>query len=129
MNAAGIVNHLLEAPGVTNTRGLPPPVEAQVREIYSALTQSAESLHMLTPLSSLDERDAAVELLGPALEQLDSLNLNYDIQDFPALDWVRDALRGAAEDLRDLLDEDDWAKAEDAPVVQRIADVLADLLR
>lgn len=113
----------------SNTRGLPPPVEAEVREIHALLQQSADALRALDDRASLDERDDAVESLGQCAERLDNLDLNYAIQDFPALDWVLDAIRGAKNDLLDLLNTEDWAKAEDADVVQRVADVMADLLK
>lgn len=120
-----IVNRLLEA----NTRGLPPPVEAELREIHASLVASAEALRELKDDSSLDERDDAVESLGHAAERIDSILLNYRIQDFPALDWVLDALRRCVDDLLELLNQDDFAKAEDAPIVQRVVDTLEDLLK
>lgn len=125
MNAQRTVNRLLE----TNTRGLPPPVEAEVTAVRDLLLASAEALRELTPRSSLDERDAAVEHLGQCAERLNNLLINYAFQDFPVLDWVLDAMRGAVQDLLDLLNEDSFAKAEDAAVVQRVADVMTDLLR
>jgi len=125
MHAEVIVNTLLEA----NTRGLPPPVEAEVREIRDALQESANQLRALTRRSSLAARDEAVENLGGCAERLDNLLINYAWQDFPALDWVITALEGARNDLLDLLNGDDWAKPEDAAVVQRVTDVLTDLLK
>lgn len=125
MTAQAIVNRLLEA----NTRGLPPPVEAQVRELHASLVAASEALQSLTISSSLDERDAAVEALGPAAEGLDSILMNYRFQDFPALDWVLDALGRCRDELLELLNEDDWAKPEDAVIVQRVANTLEDLLQ
>lgn len=125
MTAQAIVNRLLEA----NTRGLPPPVEAQVRELHASLVAASEALQALTFSSTLDERDDAVEALGPAAEALDSIVLNYQIQDFPALDWVLRALTTCRDELLELLNEDDWAKPEDAVIVQRVANTLEDLLK
>jgi len=125
VTAQAIVNRLLEA----NTRGLPPPVEAQVRELHASLVAASEALQALTLTSTLDERDDAVEALGPAAEALDSIVLNYQIQDFPALDWVLDALRRCRDELLELLNGDDWAKPEDAVIVQRVANTLEDLLQ
>lgn len=123
-----LVHELLETKP-TNSRGLPPPVEREVMEIRDLLQQSVNMLRGLTLRSTLDERDVAVENLGGCAERLDNLLLNYAWQDFPALDWVIAALEGARNDLLDLLNGDDWAKPEDAEVVQRIADVLTDLLK
>lgn len=123
--AATIVNALLEA----NTRGLPPPVEAEVTAIRNELQEAADALRTLTLRSTLDARDAAVENLGGCAERLDNLLLNYALQDFPALDWVLKALEGARDTLLEVLDQDDWAKPEDAGPVQQVVDVLTDLLK
>lgn len=113
----------------TNSRGLPLKVERRLRTLHAKLTDSAEALRSLTPKSRLSERDDAVESLGGVFESLGRINLNYDITKFPALDWVRDQLRNLESDLGDLLNGDGPAKAEDAAVVQRVADGIEDLLK
>jgi len=113
----------------SNSRGLPPPVEERLRVIREMLNDSCEQLRSLLPHSELELRDEAVEQLGPALDMITSINLNYRIQDFPQLEWVGTALKSCEESLTDLLNSDDWAKAEDASIVQQVVDILDDLLK
>lgn len=129
-DASAIVNKLLEAPQrATNTRGLPLKVELEVRAIRDELQESANLIRALGPRSSLDERDLAVENLGGAAERLDNILLNYAWRDFPALDWVIKAFEGARDTLLEVLNQDDWAKPEDAAPVQQVVDTLTDLLK
>lgn len=123
--AAAIVDRLLEA----NSRGLPPPVEAELREIHAGLGEAADKLRRLTPRAGLDERDEAVEFLGGAAERLDNIVLNYQLQDFPAIDWVLADIGACRDDLLELLNQDSFASAEDAASVQRVVDKLENLLK
>lgn len=125
MKADDIVNKLLEM----NTRGLPPPVEAEITAIRNELQEAADALRALTLRSSLDERDVAVENLGGCAERLENILINYAWQDFPALDWVIKALEGARDTLLEVLNQDDWAKSEDAAPVMQVVDTLTDLLK
>ena len=128
MSAQDIVDKLLEAKP-TNTRGLPPPVEREVRNIRDLLLVSGEALRELNDMSGLDERDDAVEHLGGCAERLENLLINYAWQDFPALDWVIKALEGARDTLLEVLNQDDWATAKDAAPVMQVVDTLTDLLK
>lgn len=119
----------------TNTHGLPLYVEDKVRRVYNMLRSSAEALSELAEhdedgfSSTLDERDQAVQNLGPARDELDFLVIGYNFLNFPALDWVVPMLEKCVSDLEDLLNEDDWACKKDAVVVHRIADELQRMLQ
>jgi ribosomal protein S18 acetylase RimI-like enzyme len=114
----------------TNSRGLPPAVEKDVRRAARILRASEQRLRDLPDGASLEQRDAAVGSLSKAEQLLNDVNLNYDILDFPALEWVRKSLREHASDLTDLLNtERRPAITEDAALIGRLADGMDDLLK
>ena len=132
MKAQGIVNKLLEtdpdAPennlerisqDIYQKSDLPVRERLAVKRVRGALVWTAKALLALGRDSGLDERDHAVSKLAACAEALE--RLQYD---FSAHDWVKQALQQASDKLTALLNEDSFAKPQDAAVILEIIKLL-----
>jgi hypothetical protein len=107
------------------TRNLPARMVIQIHTIRHALLSAAHRLETLSPHASLDERDSAVDGLDDIVGDLWRLGhvarahkpkLEQEILD--TFDTESDRL------VNDLLNQDDFARPEDAAVLRLVADNL-----